>query len=396
MGRRGENIRYRKWDRRWEARVVCAPPVNGKTQYKYIYGKSYKEVRLKKQALEKLLKAGYSAIPDIAADTVPFADCTFSYAAEAWLASKKSILKESSFATYSYLTDHYLLPVLGNMQLESVNRKVLEDLFAQMRADDFKTLSDKTMCDIRTILSQILSYAVSHGMIANAPECPSVPTRKPTARALETREREELEQAALQEDTPFSTSLIVLNYTGLRDGEICGLKWGDIDLEEGTLHVERTVSRIRDIEAGPDDPKTKVVIGSPKTDCSRRIVPLPEDIIRYLEGRRLSDDIYLATGTAKCMEPRAFLAKFNRFQNRNNLKACTVHTLRHSYATQCIASGVDVKSLSEIMGHANVKITMQLYVHPSIESKKAEVNKLPCKFISGLNNGQHIAKTIDS
>ncbi len=436
MGRRGENIRYRKWDKRWEARVVCGPPVNGKTQYKYIYGKSYKEVRMKKKALEKLLdeasernntwhlgevskcnkvylpggamernkveQPGGSGEPSAVQPSCPEAcpsylgEITFIEAEETWLESKKMVLKDSSYATYSYLARHYLMPMLGDLQLNSITGDTLKDLFACLREHgrnrSDRPLSDKTMCDIRMVLVQILSYAASHGMMANVPECPSVPARKPSAKALETLEQGKMEDAAILEDTNFTVAVILLLYSGLRDGEICGLKWGDIDLAGGVLHVQRTVTRIRNTDS--ESPKTKVVIGSPKTECSRRTVPLPDWIIRYLEDRRLGDDIYVATGTRKYMEPRAFLGKFKRFLSRNRLADCTVHTLRHSYATQCIKYGVDVKSLSEIMGHANVKITMQLYVHPSMESKKAEVNKLPC-IISGQKSGQDFAGTVD-
>ncbi len=395
MGRRGENIRYRKWDRRWESRVVCGPPENGRTSYHYIYGNSYKEVSMKKKAYEELLSAKSGSISETG--SVQFGDGRFADAAERWLESKKTVLKESSYATYSYLVSHYLVPRLGDTRLDFITGEMLEDLFRWLREHGRNcrgsSLSDKTLSDVKAVLVQVLSYASSHGMMTSAPDCPSIPTKKPTAKALDAREQEEMENAAMMEDTCFAAAVILLLYSGLRVGEICGLMWGDIDLEAGTLRVERTVSRIRDMESGGT--KTKVVIGSPKTDCSRRTVPLPDDIVVYLKQHRLNDDIYLASGTGKYMEPRAFLSKFKRFQKRNGLNPCTVHTLRHTFATRCIEYGVDVKSLSEIMGHANVRITMQLYVHPSMETKKAEVNKLPCKFLSGQESGRDIWETFD-
>ncbi len=165
------------------------------------------------------------------------------------------------------------------------------------------------------------------------------------------------------------------------------MQWNDFDCKNGTVCISRTVSRIA-VTGGQTAAKTKVVIGTPKTDCSIRTIPLPATVFQYFMQRRRNGDCYLVTGTEKYMEPRVCLARYKRFLHRAGVSDHTFHTLRHTFATRCVENGVDVKSLSEIMGHADVRITMQRYVHPSMDTKKAQVNKLPCFQISGQNSGQ--------
>ncbi len=182
---------------------------------------------------------------------------------------------------------------------------------------------------------------------------------------------------ALQEDSPFCLGILISLYGGPRIGEVCALQWGDFDFQNGTIRINKTIFRIQNLENG-ERKGTRLVIDSPKTDCSLRTIPLPGTILQYCQERRREDSIYVMTGTEKPMEPRACLARFKRLQKRLGLQEHTWHSLRHTFATRCVESGVDVKSLSEIMGHSDVEITMQRYVHPSMDTKREQVNKLCC------------------
>ncbi len=393
MGRHGENIHFRKSENRWEARVVIGSPIEGRTRYKSIYGKTYNEVKQKKQTFQ-------AAIPSFLPESIPeesnilrnaVPDILFSDAAETWLGTKKEKVKESTYAQYASVVSLHLLPGLGSLALKELTTEKLNSFLNEIRlhgrTQDQGPLSDKTVCDIRMILIQVLRYAVSRGMITAVPECDSVTSRHMPPNALTRQNQQKLLEEIRRWENPFVLGVILSLYASLRIGEACGVRWGDIDVLNQTISVNRTVMRIQVIDGeGPE--KTKVVIGTPKTDYSRRTVPLPEKIFSWLMRFRKSDDCYIMTGTTKFMEPRVCRDHFYKLLDRAGLPRCSYHTLRHTYATRCIENGVDIKSLSEMMGHSDVKITMQRYVHPSMDSKKEQIRKLPTFCFDGQAGGQ--------
>ncbi|MCD8078080.1 MAG: site-specific integrase, partial [Lachnospiraceae bacterium] len=252
-------------------------------------------------------------------------------------------------------------------------------------------LSDKTMSDMKVILMQILRFAKKRGLIDILPEGPAITSRQPDISVFTSREQDLIEKKAMEEDTPFCLGVLLSLYGGIRIGEACGLQWGDFDCKNGTFTIRRTVYRIASADEGTGA-KTKVVIGTPKTECSIRTIPLPEPVFQYFMQRRRPACCYVMTGTVKYMEPRGCLDRYKRFLRRANVADHTFHTLRHTFATRCVEYNVDIKSLSEIMGHSNVKITLQRYVHPSMDVKKAQINKLPCFSLGGQIRGQAEAK----
>ncbi|MCD7862414.1 MAG: site-specific integrase [Lachnospiraceae bacterium] len=423
MGRRGENIRRRK-DGRWEARVVQGSPVNGRTNYKFLYGKTYQEAKSLKKAYYLALETGrvaYNAEYSIrstdqltgssdnshltgnhnaiqlpgnpaalqptgspaAAQTppAPAPSPLFRDATEGWLNSKKAVVKDSSFSYYTLMVRNHILPALGDLPLAEITPQRLSAfLMAQKAGGSVKTgrpMKDKTVADLKGIVKQILSWASLHDMIETAPPCPAVQVRQSPTAVFTRQEQSLLEAQLLKEDTPFCLGVWLTLYGGPRIGEVCALKWEDINFQNGTVQIKKTVSRIADVDGGAAT-GTKLIISSPKTECSMRSIPLPETILSYLNKRRKPGPRYVITGTSHFMEPRTCLARFKRLLKRAGVAEHTWHALRHTFATRCIESGVDVKSLSEIMGHSDVKVTMQRYVHPSMDAKKYQVNKLTC------------------
>ncbi len=389
-----ENI-HRRTDGRWEARVVIGDPKNGKTSYKYLYGKTYEEVLAKRKAfLLEMSGQGpicRQAVPTrrLAAKSMGKArnadddtgEPSFQEAALEWLWVKEGVVKESSLVYYTIMIKNQLLPDLGDIPLSEVTSEKISEFLLQKkghgRKEEDAVLSDKTVQDLKAVLKQILAYAKEQGAIDTVPVCPPVQVRQKTTHVLSRQEQERIELAALEEDSPFCLGILISLYGGPRIGEVCALKWGDFDFQNGTIRINKTVSRIQNLENG-ERKGTRIVIGSPKTDCSLRTIPLPAAILQYCQERRREDSIYVMTGTEKPMEPRGCLARFKRFQKRLGIEEHTWHSLRHTFATRCVESGVDIKSLSEIMGHSDVEITMQRYVHPSMDTKKEQVNKLRC------------------
>lgn len=390
MGRRGENIRKRK-DGRWEARVVQGNPVLGKTSYKYLYGRSYQEAREKKKAFLSC-RASPAARPPAAEDCG--GEVLVRDMAEQWLASKKLMVKESTFACYATMIQKHILPELGKVPVNMVHSALLSEFLEKKKSSGRLhggALSDKTVADMKSLLMQILRFAKAREALQTLPECPPIGNRQPDISVLTKQEQNQVEERVLKENTEFSLGVLLALYSGVRIGEVCALQWKDFDWQNGTVTIKKTISRITNTDEQAVF-KTKVVIATPKTDCSVRTVPLPVSVFHYFMQHRRGDDCYVVTGTTKYMEPRVCLDRYKRLLRRAGVADHTFHTLRHTFATRCVENGVDIKSLSEIMGHSNVKITLQRYVHPSMDTKKAQINKLPCFNAGGQISGQAYAQ----
>lgn len=397
MGRRGENIRKRS-DGRWEARVICGPPANGRTNYKYLYSYTYLEVKaLKKEFLLNLSalpepKSGIPVnsnssellVPDNKVTTNAVsgsedASPLFRTVAYEWLATKKLSVKESTYATYLFMVEKHLLPDIGDLGIREVDTDRIGTFLLGKKERgglrDGAALSDKTVSEIKGTLNRVLRYAKSRNLIDTVPDSIPISVKQPPIEVLTKQEQESLEVKASEEDTAFSLGVLLCLNTGIREGELCGLQWADFNWADETVSISRTVTRISNIDS-ESGPKTHVVIGKPKTVCSIRTVPIPSNIVSYIKERAGTETDYVVTGTEKYMEPRVCRDRFARFEKRAGVKHHNFHILRHTYATNCVEDGVNIKVLSENLGHSDISITLQRYVHPSMESKKAEVNKL--------------------
>lgn len=164
-------------------------------------------------------------------------------------------------------------------------------------------------------------------------------------------------------------------FTGIRIGELCALRWEDISFQEQTMRIHQTMQRVQDKSSSTQ--KTKIVITPPKSSCSIRTIPLPGQLIGILEGYRTTDSgFFLTNSLDKFIEPRTMQNKFKAALKHSTVDSANFHSLRHTFATRCVELGFDVKSLSEILGHTSVSITMNRYVHPSLELKKQNMQRL--------------------
>ncbi len=165
----------------------------------------------------------------------------------------------------------------------------------------------------------------------------------------------------------------------LRKDEICALKWEDISFVDNCIYIKKTMQRVQ--VNGKSDHKTKIIITCPKSNCSFRIIPIPKVLLIYLKEFQNKSDSYLLTGDAnKIIEPRTMQNRFKSILEKLKIEPANYHSLRHTFATRCVELGFDVKSLSEILGHASINITLNRYVHPSMELKQKNMNKLSCLF----------------
>ncbi|MCD8021852.1 MAG: site-specific integrase [Lachnospiraceae bacterium] len=396
MSRHGENIRRRE-DGRWEARFVFRPAAAEKKVTKSFYGNTYGEAKEKRNTFIEEMNRKSADIP------VPRICPTLREVASGWLHTKQPDIKESTAARYSNVLILYIFPTLGDHTMDNLDSECVNNFLGSLlqhgrkskdsapsnpdtdslnpRADksghhtQTKGLSAKTVADIKSILLAVCKYALMLKIISSIPEFRKIPRTQTNTEVLTAKEQSLLESILFNLKTPICLICILSLYTGIRIGEACGLQWKDIDLINGTISVTKTVLRITNT-GNTRSGKTKVVIQTPKSLTSIRTIPIPDTIWDYLVQNKAEKDIYLATGTTEYTEPRKCQYHFKKILKLANIRNYKFHALRHTFATRCIENGVDVKSLSEIMGHSSVTITMQRYVHPSLEMKRTQLNKL--------------------
>lgn len=186
-------------------------------------------------------------------------------------------------------------------------------------------------------------------------------------RLLNSSEQNILTEQLMNDINPSNAGILLSAATGMRIGELCALKWSDFDFEKSTVTVSRTMQRIKN----RDGQGTKIIVTSPKSRTSLREIPIPEFLKNTLAEMKTNSDSFMLTGNGKFVEPRTMQYRFKNILKRFNLPQVNFHSLRHMFATKCVSLGIDVKTLSEILGHSSVKITFDRYVHSSMERKQS-------------------------
>lgn len=374
MSRRGENI-YKRKDGRWEGRYIKAYD-DRKPKYGYVYAKTYKSVKEKLIAAKEATHIILCAQPA----TDDSEDYLFKSVALSWLGSIEQKIKRSTLVKYTNSLNNYIIPSFGNYSIQNISRTDVEAFCSELLVSGGKRgdgLAPKTVSDIFSVMKNIFEYTENckELQIANIRNIIIKQTAK-TMRVLSIQEQEKLD-VFLRSNVSYSNLSILLSlYTGIRIGELCALKWGDIDFENQCFTVNKTLQRIQNKDTDLSEPKTILIITEPKSICSIRKIPLPDDIYKLISEHKCEQDKYFTTGTEHYVEPRTMENRFNAVLKRCNINKANFHALRHTFATRCIELGFDVKSLSEILGHASVNITLNRYVHPSMEAKKKNMNML--------------------
>lgn len=365
MPRQGKNIYLRK-DGRWEGRYQ-KDKINGKTQYGYVFGKTYEETEQKLDAIKTKLK-----------ESTVLSSSSFESVSLEWLTTQKPQLKTSSYAKYANLLNSYLIPSFSAMPIQSITRNKAMKYSRELLVSggiSGQGLAPKTVNSIVSVLKNVLEYASRELGISTA-SIEDISVRQPQKpmRVLSRLEQTILSDRLRNEPSPCNLGILLCLYTGMRIGEICALMWGDINIEEQYLFVHKSMQRV---QTGDKDVKTKVIIQTPKSDCSIRKIPIPDEMLQLLIQSRKQDDAFFLTGMIHSyMEPRSMENRFKTMTGICGISNINFHALRHTFATRCVELGFDIKSLSEILGHASVNITLNRYVHPSMELKQENMNRL--------------------
>ena len=377
MPRKGENIRKRN-DGRWEARYLITIE-NGKKQYKSVYAATYLEAKRKRLKVLQETNISKSSSEPILYEL-----------ANEWLSNVKYSIKESSYTRYHRNIYRYILPYFEKSNLHSIDIQAINTFKKDLSNGCeivTKPLSSKTISDILSVLKLFLMFCEKENYI-----CPdfsrtiAIKQEKNDYKILNPNARDNIELLLWNGHSELELGILLALYTGLRIGELCALKWNDINLDEGTISVTKTLERIADLNPNTKT-KTKIIIDSAKTNSSKRLIPIPHVILEHLKKFQCADNIYVLTSSITPTEPHCFYEKYKKLMKENGIDDITFHALRHTFATQCVELGFDTKTLSVILGHSNVTTTLKCYVHPTMKAKRSQMDMLTPEIIRGQKQG---------
>lgn len=300
-------------------------------------------------------------------------NCTFRETAELWAGEKKKFVKKSTFAAYSLILTNHLLPAFGDMD-DIREEDVQQFVFDKLNSGR----SHKTVKDMLIVLKMVLKYAAKHEYM---------PYRQIDVRFPTERERSEL-PVLCRTDQKRMMKYMTDNFSfrnlgvyiclsaGLRIGELCALKWENLDVSRGVIVVDKTIQRIYFIEGG--ERHTELMIDTPKSSNSIREIPMTKELLRMVKPMRkvVNPSYYVLTNCSRPTEPRTYRNYYNKLMAEIGLPPLKFHGLRHSFATRCIEGRCDYKTVSVLLGHSNISTTLNLYVHPDIDQKKRCVEQM--------------------
>ena len=298
---------------------------------------------------------------------------TFEEVAAIWLAEKKHFVKRSTYAAYTLSVAKHLVPEFGPAD-DVTEEMVQQFVFRKLESG----LCRKSVKDMLVVMKMILRYGVKMGVMEHR----EIDVRFPTER--EKKELEVLTVGRQQQIMKYLRSnfsfmnlgIYMCLCSGLRIGEICALKWEDIDLGAGVIRISKTIQRIYVMDGGGCH--TEVIIDTAKTMNSMRSIPIAKDlrdILRPLK-KLVGGSHYVLTNSPEPLEPRTYRNYYNRLMRELGMPKLKFHGLRHSFATRCIESKCDYKTLSVLLGHSKISTTLDLYVHPNMEQKQRCVEQM--------------------
>ena len=285
---------------------------------------------------------------------------------EDWKKEKAKYVKESTMSAYNLIITNHILNEFDKKDINSFNNNDVQEFIDKKIR---KGLSEKTCRDILIVFKMIYKYSVKCGY-SNVVIFDIVFPTKRVSNKLEvfTKEEENKIIEYIKSNFTFQNfGIMICLYSGMRIGEICALKWSDIDIDNRILKVSKTLQRIYDKST-----KTKIIIDSAKTVNSNREIPLADALYKIIKPlyKILNKDFYVLTNSIKYTEPRTYRNYYSEILDIVKVKKIKFHGLRHTFATRCIEAKVDYKTLSVILGHSNISTTLNLYVHPNYEQKK--------------------------
>ena len=296
---------------------------------------------------------------------------TFEEVATMWLADKQQYVKMSTYCAYSLLLSNHLKPVFAKEQ------DVTEELVQAFVLGKLQQgLSRNSVKDMLMVLKMVLKYAAKHGYMPWRQIDINFPTER---RQNEVKTLSRVDQRRLMDHIQANFSFMNLGIyiclsAGLRIGELCALTWDDLDTDAGVVRISKTLQRIYMKDKGC----TEVIIGTPKSKNSVREIPLAKELQRFIKPLKkvVNGSFYVLTNSSSPTEPRSYRNHYRRLMQQLDLPLLKFHGLRHSFATRCIESKCDYKTVSVLLGHSSISTTLNLYVHPNLDQKKKCIERM--------------------
>ena len=373
MSRKGDNI-YKRNDGRWEGRFVKERR-NGRTIFGSVFGKTHRETKAKLAIAQYEWQKGLM--------TAKRNRNKLESVSDAWLKESEAFLKESTIAKYRDYLRCYICPRFGSLDIGDISDEMLTAFCISLLEKggvNGQGLSSKTVSEIFRVMKQLRKFARLRKItVGYKADCLGIRQKTKPLRVFSPAERARLHAYLEKSKKRSHLGILLCLSTGIRLGELCALTWDDISLEEQKLYVRRTLQRIRNHEGS--GAKTKIVVTQPKSDCSIRTIPLPSKLCSALAPHWQPGAFFLTGDTEKFVEPRTMQNHFKAVLAAAGIADANFHALRHTFATQCVEVNFDVKCLSELLGHSDVSITLNRYVHPTMEMKRLNMEKLLSKVL---------------
>lgn len=360
MARRGENI-YKRKDGRWEGRYIKERKIDGKVRYGYIYSRKYLEVKHKLMLLK--------------ADSLRNSEYHSMYAGtltewlEVWLDTiVKPKVKLSTYNSYKSKVQLHISPGIGDIRLYELLPADIDQWILQLSL----SLSSSSVHAVHRVLKNGLAQAVRQDLLQKNPalniDLPKLDKQR--VRAFSVEQQKKI-KAAASADEKYLPIILALEL-GLRIGEISALQWTDIDFSEKTIHIQRTLQRLQ-VDIG----KTAIIEGTPKTFQSERILPLSNQLEIYLTKiKKTSKSLYVVSLTDSCTEPRTITYRFKKLLEQLQIPQLPFHALRHTFATRCLELGVNIATISSMLGHTSIKMTLDVYTNSFMKDERKAIEKI--------------------
>lgn len=298
---------------------------------------------------------------------------TINQITEEWKEEKKKYVKKSTYAAYQLLIQNHIKPYFGDLY-EVNEEKVQQFVFDKLDAD----LSEKTIRDIIIVLKMILKFGIKNGYLEYIQIDAKFPSKqeKKDLDVLSKADQKKFMEHLRNNFTFKNLGIFICLSTGMRIGEICGLRWCDVDTVEGVIKVRHTLQRIYIIEG--ETRHTELLLDTPKTANSVRDIPMSSELLKMLKSlnKVVNENYYVISNDIKPIEPRTYRNYYKKLCKQLDIPELKFHGLRHSFATRCIESKADYKTVSVLLGHSNISTTLNLYVHPNKEQKKKTIDKM--------------------
>ncbi|MBE6868568.1 MAG: site-specific integrase [Ruminococcus albus] len=347
MEKTGITITKRK-DGRYVGKFIAEYADNGKAQYHYVYGKTYEEAENKvligREIATRYLSGKYITVEKIYVE---------------WLNAVVNRVKESTLANYQNKFEKHILPEFGDVPCADLTAGRINAFINKKLADD---LSASYVRDIFTVFKTMLKYAQEeYGFRLSLKNVVLPKAERKQVEKISDTEQKKLVSCLKANMSLTAFGILLSLFMGLRIGELCGLKWEDVDFQNKILHIRRTVQRI---SSANGNRKTKIVISAPKSATSFREIAIPDMLMKYFEMFRDEADHFIISGTNKPVEPRTMQYRYKKILQSAEVENHNYHKLRHTFATNSAEKGFNVKALSAVLGHSSVTLTLNRYIHP--------------------------------